>query len=187
MSSASIYFNRQFLKKQLTPNYAKIKIPNTSPAHKHTQQKIPIIRIKDEIKYLYSKKQELNQQIYQLHLTLAHTWHNTWHYIYNIVAEKLGRETKAKYRALDKKLDHLEKTQNKTPHRTHAFHPRLINNTNIHFSKGEAALHQKGLKYNLHSKQKNWIQNWALEAETAITQLPSNEWNVYRKLIADRI
>jgi len=42
--NASIYFNTQCLKKQLTPNYANIKIPNTSPAHKHTQHKIPAIR-----------------------------------------------------------------------------------------------------------------------------------------------
>jgi hypothetical protein len=66
-------------------------------------------------------------------------------------------------------------------------YPRLINNINIQFSKGETALLQKGLKYNLHSKPKNWIQNFALEAETAITQLPSNERDVYRKLVADHI
>ena len=31
---------------------------------------------------------------------------------------------------------------------------------------------EKGLKYNLHSKKKNWLVNLALEAETAVTQLP---------------
>ena len=36
-------------------------------------------------------------------------------------------------------------------------------------------------------KKKDWIQNLALEAETAITQLPTNEREVYRKLVADRI
>ena len=136
---------------------------------------------------MYSKKQELNQQIYHLHLALAHTWDNTWQYIYERIEEKLGKETKAKYRILDMKRDHSEKTQNKTPHRTHTFHPTLINNTNIQFSKGETALLQKGLKYNLHSKPRNWIQNLALEAETAITQLPSNERDVYRKLVVDQI
>jgi hypothetical protein len=181
--NASIYFNRQCLKKHLTPNYANIKVSNTSPAHKHTHHKIPAIRIKDEIRYLYSKKQELNQLIYHL----AHTWDNTWQYIYERIEEKLGKETKAKYRILDRKIDHLRKTQNKTPPRTNTFHPRLINNTNIRFSKDETALLQKGLKYNLHSKPRNWIQNLALEAETAITQLPSNERDIYRKLVADRI
>jgi len=55
--NASIYFNEQCLKKRLTPSYAKIKIPNTSPAHRYKQQKRTKIRIKDKIRYLHSKKQ----------------------------------------------------------------------------------------------------------------------------------
>ena len=46
---------------------------------------------------------------------------------------------------------------------------------------------QKGLKYNIHTKRKNWIQTLALEAETAITKLPTNERDVYRKLVAEHI
>jgi len=57
--------------KRLTPAYAKIKIPITSPACKYTQSKVPNVRIKAEIKYLQIKKQQLNQQIYHLHLSLA--------------------------------------------------------------------------------------------------------------------
>ena len=48
-------------KKKLTPNYARIRIPNTSTASKHTQHTISKIRIKEEIEYLYIKK-KLNQQ-----------------------------------------------------------------------------------------------------------------------------
>jgi hypothetical protein len=55
---ANIYFNSQCLKRHITPSYANIKVPNTSPAHKHTQKKLPSIRIKNEIKYLHSKKQQ---------------------------------------------------------------------------------------------------------------------------------
>jgi len=67
------------------------------------------------------------------------------------------------------------------------FHPRVINNTNITFSENEAALLQKGPKYNLHSKKKNWLLNLALEAETAITQLPTTDREFYRNLVADCI
>jgi hypothetical protein len=42
--------------KRLAPNYARMKIPNTSTASRYTQRKIPKIRIKDEIKHLYIKK-----------------------------------------------------------------------------------------------------------------------------------
>jgi len=60
--NASIYFNRKCLSKRLTPSYAKIKIPNSSPAHTHTHttESNQKLRIKDEIKFLHSKKQKLN-------------------------------------------------------------------------------------------------------------------------------
>ena len=51
----------------------------------------------------------------------------------------------------------------------------------------ETELLQKGLKYNLLSKQKNWIQTLALEADTAISKLPTADRDVYRKLVAERI
>ena len=35
----SIYFNKQYPKHNLTPKYSKIKISQTSPAAKYTQQK----------------------------------------------------------------------------------------------------------------------------------------------------
>jgi hypothetical protein len=38
------YFNDQCLTKQITPSYAIIKVPNTSPAHKYTQKNLPSIR-----------------------------------------------------------------------------------------------------------------------------------------------
>jgi hypothetical protein len=94
--NASIYVNEQCLKRRLIPSYARIKTPNTSPAHRDTQQKIPNMRIKDEIRYLHSKKQRLHLQIYHLHLYLAHTWDNTWPYIQEILEEKLRRETRLK-------------------------------------------------------------------------------------------
>jgi hypothetical protein len=78
-------------------------------------------------------------------------------------------------------------TQTATPKEKHIFRPRLINNTDISFTNSETALLQKGLKYNIHAKKENWLQNLALEAENAITQLPSNECEVYRKLVADCI
>jgi hypothetical protein len=44
-----IYLNPTCLIKQLAPNYARIKVPNTSTASKYTQHKISKIRIKDII------------------------------------------------------------------------------------------------------------------------------------------
>jgi hypothetical protein len=50
------------------PNYARIKIPNTSLASKYAQHKTSTIRIKDEVKYLYTTK-----TIKPTTLTITHT------------------------------------------------------------------------------------------------------------------
>jgi hypothetical protein len=49
------------------------------------------------------------------------------------------------------------------------------------------SLLKKGPKYNLHSKRHNWLENLALEAETAVSKLLASHRDVYRKLIAERI
>jgi hypothetical protein len=155
--NATIYFNKQCLKRQVTPKYANIKVPNISPVYKKNMQKIPTIRIKDEIKYLHTKKQTLNQQPYYLHVDLANMYGDDWNHIQTTTETELSKEMKAKYKTLNQKPDLLTKNQTKTPQKPHTFHPRVFNNTNIRFSKGEAALLQKGLKYNPHSKPKKWI------------------------------
>ena len=123
-----------------------MKVPSTSPELRYTQHKIPAIRIKDEIRYLHSKKQQLNLQIYHLHISLANTWNNTWPHIQHTIQEKLRRETKTRYKTLDKKLKKKTQTQTMTPQGPHTFYPRVINNTNIPFTNSETALLQKGLE-----------------------------------------
>ena len=95
--NANIYFNRQCHQKGLTLNFAKIKIPISSPAAKSTQRKTQGLRIKDEIKYLYMKKQQLNHRLYYLHLSLAKTWGNTWQYFHDTMEEKLKKQIQTKY------------------------------------------------------------------------------------------
>jgi len=154
--NTNIYFNQQCLKKQLILNYAKIKIPNTSLACKYTQHKITNIRIRDEIKYIHTKNQQLNLQIYHLHLSVANTWEKTWIYIHHTIEEKIQREAQMKYKTLDKKLNKSAQTQTRTPQQEHTFYPRVVNNTDVS-TNCKMALLQKGLKYNLHSKQKNLL------------------------------
>jgi hypothetical protein len=54
--NANIHFNRECIKRNITPKYANIKIPSTSPAEKHTKKETLLQRIKDEGKFLYVKK-----------------------------------------------------------------------------------------------------------------------------------
>ena len=50
-----------------------------------------------------------------------------------------------------------------------------VNNTDIKFTDHEMTLLEKGPKYNLHYKKRNWIQNLALEAETAKKNNPTQD------------
>ena len=67
------------------------------------------------------------------------------------------------------------------------FYPRVVNKTNINFTNNEISLLEKGPKYNLHSRKNNWLTTLALEAETAITSLPTSDRDYYRKQFANRI
>jgi hypothetical protein len=44
-------------------------------------------------------------------------------------------------------------------------YPRVIYTTDIHFAQNEMQLLRKRLKYNLHYKNKNWLEILVLEAE----------------------
>jgi len=133
------------------------------------------------------KKEKLNKELYQVHLKVAQEWGNTWHIIRNGIHESINREMDKKYNYIKQKLNKLEHTQTSTPKHVKAFYPRVINNTNIKFNADELKLLNKGLKYNLSYKKKNWIQTLALETETAITQLPRQEQECIRARAAHSI
>ena len=65
-------------------------------------------------------------------------------------------------------LDKIQEIQSTKPESTVNFFPRAVNKTNITFSTDEHTLLEKGLKYNLNRKSRDWIKTIALEAEFAI-------------------
>jgi len=87
---ANIYFNRQCLKQNLTPNYTKIKIPNTIPAARSTEHKIVKLRLKDEIKFLYMKK-KFNNALYKVYLKAPQEWGKTCYPIEKSINESKQR------------------------------------------------------------------------------------------------
>jgi len=74
----NINLNRQCLKEGTVPEYASIKVAYTSPTSKLTQKKMQKTSIKDEIKYLYKKKEIFNTTLYKTHLQAAREWGNSW-------------------------------------------------------------------------------------------------------------
>jgi hypothetical protein len=95
MLFTSLHFNYTSAH-NVTPNYAKIKIPNNSAAFKYTCTKIHALKIKDEIRFLYIKKQNLNQKLYRIHLEVANTWGNSWSYIEHTINDSLNIEADSK-------------------------------------------------------------------------------------------
>jgi hypothetical protein len=51
----------------------------------------------------------------------------------------------------------------------------------------EMQLLNKGLKYNLHYKPKNWTQTVSMEVDIGIKQLPIKEQNYMRQIVANNI
>jgi len=61
-------------------------------------------RINQEIKFLYTKKQQLNTQLYRLHMDCANSWDKTWTLIQDNVEQILQEEME------NNKLYHIHST-----------------------------------------------------------------------------
>jgi hypothetical protein len=154
---------------EITPTYVKIKIPYTSPASIITQKKEQIIRIKDEIKFLYKKK--LNNELCIMHPKAAQEWGK-----YLCITCMLDSIQNSKNQEIEKNIEPLMKNlrdspplKQKNPLIQVTFTPVSSTKTDIIFSYDESALLNKGLMYNLHHKYTNWIKTLSIEAEPAIT------------------
>jgi hypothetical protein len=93
------------------------------------------------------------------------------------------------YNKQNKKLKTLMTTQQKqySNNEPHKFQNRVQNLSNITFTDTELKLLNKGLQYNLQQQHKEWIEQLALEAETAISKLNILEQDHYRHLVANNI
>jgi hypothetical protein len=62
-----IQFNKMCLRYKVIPKYAKVKVQGNTVARTKSKTKAQVLRIGNEIKYLYKKKQQLNvTQTYSL-------------------------------------------------------------------------------------------------------------------------
>jgi len=63
----------------------------------------------------------------------------------------------------------------------------VVNNADITFTNKDITFLEKGLKYNLHNRKRNWLSTLALEAETAINSLPHPEREYFRNKVAENL
>jgi hypothetical protein len=132
--NANIKFNKTCLVENIVPKYAAIKVTGNTTASKNTEQKEQRIRIQNEIKYLYKKKQKINE-LYLSHLYNANQWQNLWTYLEHSINEKLNLEIQIKLRNETKKIYNekmknipIQNTSTQNGHNTQ-FYTRLVNNT----------------------------------------------------------
>jgi hypothetical protein len=113
-TNANIYFNRICLEQNITPQYAQVKIHSCNKSViKHIEPKITKIRIKNEIKFLYAKKQTLNETLYKIPLQAANVWGKTWDIINQYITQKLDKKMENKYKIIHNKIKKVtNKTQN---------------------------------------------------------------------------
>ena len=65
-------------------------------------------RFREEIKFLYKKKDKLNEILYKTHLQEASEWGKVWDLIRDSVHDTVDRESEKKYRLLDNKITRLK-------------------------------------------------------------------------------
>jgi len=74
--------------KQLKPNYINIKVNGRKPQDKKTTINAIKFRTNQEIKFLYCKKHNLNQQLHHLHLEGTHQYNGMWQHIQDVPLTK---------------------------------------------------------------------------------------------------
>jgi len=172
-TNAAISFNKTCRDKQLTPNYINIKINGNNRQCNNTIRTAVRYRLIQEIKFLYIKKQKLNEQLYKHHLKCAAIWHNPCLFIQNHIDGNLQLETEALYDKLNRKIDNLinkqiRKKGSHQPIQHQRFYQRTIILTNIRFTKEEQTVLDYGLQYSLQKPLKTYWTNLIIETERAI-------------------
>ena len=105
--NANILFNRTYTKNDLTRQYAKIKNKPFNKVSHTTTQHHSKLRIHNELKFLYKKKDYLSLQLYGHDLQIMKLHDKFWHIMKFDILEKLTEFTTRKYEHFDKNLQRL--------------------------------------------------------------------------------
>ena len=103
-TNAAIWFNKLCKLKHLKQNYINVKINGRKPQDKKTTINAIRYRINQEIKFLYRKKQHLNQRLYYLRVQLegAHQYKCMWQHLQEYIDEQISRLMDNLYQKLNK-------------------------------------------------------------------------------------
>jgi hypothetical protein len=113
-----------------------------------------------------------------------------WQHIQNSINSQVNDLMDTLYHKLNKKIDtlikHTQITHN-TEKKTHTFHSRLVNLTNIKFTKEQINTLTLGFNYAIEKDLKYYINELIIDTENAITDLDSKIQNTFRHLATKKV
>lgn len=191
-----IWYNKECLRNNVIPRYVGIKTQTHSKAAKKATDLGRIIWVKNEIKNLYGRKQNLYDKVYRLHLEIGQIGCkdklelNRTRFLNDLKVKMNNKQI-----GLDRKLTRLLKDNNKqweTNDRRidkHEFYEKVKNLTEVEFSKDENILLSKGLKYNMEASYKdtNNLKQTIGECENALLLVEPRNRNHARHLILEKL
>jgi len=172
-TNAAIWFNKMCKIKQVKPGYIHIKINGRKQQDKKTTKQAIRYRIDQEIKFLYRKQQHINQKLYNIHLEC----NGMWQYVQHNIDSKLKTYMDLLYKKLNRKLDVLTqhiRIDNKHKEHTQMGNNRVINMTNITFTKEQINTLKLGPQYAIEKNPKQYINELIIDTENAIRHLQNN-------------
>ena len=174
LKATFIWYNKTCRQKQLTPTYVNIRINGKKNQQwQKTLRTANQYRIKQKIKFLYTKKLKLNEKLFKLHLKCADKWQRIWPIIVQSIDYKLTKEMETRNKNLNRKLDKLQrekqtKSKTDTHHQRTQFYTRTVNLTNIRFLQEKLALLNNGLQCSIEKPLKKYWTDLIMETEQAI-------------------
>jgi len=176
--------------KHLKPDYINIKINGKKSQDKKTTANALKYRMNQEIKFLYCKKHNLNQELYHIHLQSAYYSNGMWQHIQNSINSWLDNILDTLYQKLNRKLDALIRpthVSHDTEKNTHTFHSPLINLTNTRCTKDQINTSTLGFNYVVEKDPKFYINDLIIDKESAIRYTDTKIQNTFRYLATRKI
>jgi ribosome-associated translation inhibitor RaiA len=176
--------------KRIKPKYIHFNTKNRTVRDRLTIDNAVAFRINQEIKFLFCKKQNLNNQLLQLHLQAAslfnkkcdsyqaisyHTCicNSAWQWILLSIEEKQSKILNDIYRRLNQKLDSLTQEIHKHKEKIHKhfMNGRVINLSRTQFNNEQLHVLSLGPNYAITRKPHNFINELIMDTESAIRKL----------------
>jgi len=190
-NNAAIWYNKTCRIKQLIPTCVNIRVNSNNPRYQRTKNAAIRYRTDQELKFQYTKKQQLSEQLYKIQLECATLWPTTWQLNQSTIDSKIQQQMEEHC----KKLDHLLQKQLKqsiSPRHNndndkHQFYTRVKNLTNVRLNKEEMQLLKYGLNYSIERPVSSCIANLTAETERAIRLLDVKTHNTYRIMATSKL